>query len=393
MKETYSVIESNFRRSRIIINIVGSFLAISFFLYTIYLGCFNENSKLAGLIVLTFMAAAIIYLAVQNILYVIRSQIRIDNKGIIITGRNTQREISLKDIRGFSHEKYSLKISTRDKVNDFEISVYFEKFNEILEWFELNYVNEKNERFKQEQNEIRNNIIYGSNSYEREYNLQRAVRVGKVFNIISVLLSLIVLFYPKPYNVVFLLGVLLLIVGYGLIISSKGLIRLDTTEGQAYPSIIIGIYTLVTCLFLRSFLDFDIYGYMPLITYMLALSVVFTAIVYLVDWRSTTLRPSSVSVFSYTIGSLMLSYAILIHLNCYYDSYASEVNTIEIIEKNKSSGSDPSYYLLVKEEDFDDDVDRFSVNERLYNRISISDSITVLKHSGLLSIPWITISE
>lgn len=85
--------------------------------------------------------------------------------------------------------------------------------------------------------DLKSNIEYGKNETDREERLQKFKFVINVLNFFLIVFSLLLLAYPRPWDLLILLNLLLPILAVFLVFKSKGLVKLNSEQNSLYPHV------------------------------------------------------------------------------------------------------------------------------------------------------------
>ena len=209
-------------------------------------------------------------------------------------------------------------------------------------------------------------------------------------------LSLWFLFYPKPYDILFVVLASLPIIGMFLngqnqsTICSLVHINNDKNAKKKYDlTDVIDIPAWV--ILLRFILDFEIDNYSLLFV---AGTVTFLLTILVLFFTHRMVKESSKSkwwIYFVVISNIALySYGITGMTNCVFDSSRPIVYDAEVVNKSKSrrSKGGTSYYVKVTPWGHHLDQEEIRVSSSRYSKTKIGDKVKIDFKEGFLGIPW-----
>ncbi|MBP6455905.1 MAG: hypothetical protein KA275_04165 [Chitinophagaceae bacterium] len=321
----------------------------------------------------------------------IKYKVIIDHEKIALQSFFSNREIYLHEIKGYREtEKKTLKIESKNEYQkNIETSQYFTN-QEIKYWLiENNYPNLDDLKFEQESASILKNDSFGANENERELNLQKAKSVSKAINIIGVLISIWILFYPNPYKYAIVCGILFPILSLFIYKYFNGLIKIGEAKKSPFPSIYISLILVTFSLILRQIFDFKLVDYSLPINYSILGSFVLLGIIFFKneEFSFTSLKYLS-SILSVSIMTFLFCYSSIILVNCSFDKSNPDIFFPKVLNKNISKGKHTSYNIRlspwgpIKKEEEE------SISKIEYEQMKINDSVEIYLMNGKYEISW-----
>lgn len=211
----------------------------------------------------------------------------------------------------------------------------------------------------------------------------------------STLLCAWFLYYPKPYEILFTIILILPLVGLVLHGYSKpsftSLITITTNEdgGTDYETANF-ILLPALILILRMLLDFEIEDYFGLlIKGLIALIILLFIVSFFYRDIAKNNKHQALSYFVLVGNVAIYCFAVVYGINCVYDNSPPKVYKVLVTNKSIYSGRrHTTYYLEVSSWSKNSDNDKISVAKSLYDQTKIGDSVKVDSKEGILKIPW-----
>ena len=202
------------------------------------------------------------------------------------------------------------------------------------------------------------------------------------------------LFYPKPYEI--LLVVLLLLPFVGMFLNGLGkpsiasLVEIDRTAKNEYDvADFIDFPAWVICL--RVLLDYELDGYATLLVTGTVAFVFVLLFLFFTHEQIANSNKDKFWIYSSVIFSFFVySYSAVVAINCVFDYSEPKVYDTEVIDKHISRGRKGSkhYYVKVKPWGHHYDAENISVSSSEYEYYQTNDKVKVDYKEGLLGISW-----
>ncbi|MBS1619395.1 MAG: hypothetical protein JST76_12795 [Bacteroidetes bacterium] len=303
------------------------------------------------------------------------------------------KEVSLKDITGYRlDDKYAVVETSDPKVKSMRISIGIKDKEEFLAWLATNYPDLNAQDYAREEEEIMVDETFGADEEERAVNLARARKVASTLSTIGGGLMLWGFIYPRPYELVLGLSLLLPLVALGFYRVYGGQLRLTTGEKSAYPSL-AGAFAPALLLLLRALIDFDIWEYKMLFI-STALIALLAVVVIIADPRKVyKVEPSFNALLMGIVAvGLLYGYGASVLANCYLDNAPGQTYATEVLDKRISSGKHTTYYLKVAPWGPQLKADEITVDSDFYEGVPVGSQIHVTLKPGRLGAPWYVVS-
>ncbi|MDO4229094.1 MAG: hypothetical protein Q4C98_04705 [Capnocytophaga sp.] len=211
---------------------------------------------------------------------------------------------------------------------------------------------------------------------------------------LSIVLSLWFLLYPKPYEI--LLGVLLLIPVVGLLIngiskpsiatlaevSDRSVTGYDVSDFIDFPAMVILV---------RVLLDYEVDNFTGLIFPSLIAFVIIIIFIFMTHKAIKKSLKNRYWIYSSIIFCiLMYSFAAVYAINCTYDYSNPITYETDALNKRIHSGrrGRKTFYIEVSPWGHHYDKEEIRVSRKQYEQIDIGDKVNIEYKKGLLGIPW-----
>lgn len=394
-------IRKRLRRLVYIVSLIGIMLYGGFAWAEIY-----EPTPQKGLVILFLLMIPILIIlsiGVKN------NKIIITKESIIYIGLITKKELKFNEIKGFNTQiirqaliviEYFTILSISGK-KSIGISSFTENRNELISFLsskvenlDIAAHNILQEKIETEHKEILKNDDFGFSIKEREDRLKKAHLTAKILNGLGIIVALWVFFFPRPYQYAIITCVSLPLITLLVIKYWKGLIRLDTEKGSAYPSAPVPIMLPGLILSLRAMLDFSIDDYSKLYVPVVVIAVIFTAVLAMIinKEKPNTKAKYFVTILSFLMLAFAYGYGAVVTSNCVFDESSPQKFSTTIVNKKKTeSRKFDSYDLYLSPWGIKTEVQKVSIDEDLYNQLQDGDEVSVYIFKGKFEIPWVVV--
>jgi hypothetical protein len=263
---------------------------------------------------------------------------------------------------------------------------------DLVNWLKENFADLDAADLSDEQDKILHDNTLGFTTEERQEKLIKAKRVAIAYNITGAvvaaaafflndikLLTILLLAYP-------LLGILVMKFGNGLIkfVSNK--------KTSVYPFVFIGFYAAALMILIPAIAVYDIFDYTNIWVPSITSTLVVATLLYMVG-----INRSAKSVIGQTVIMVVLAglygFGGVLRVNCDFDHSKLQVFTASVLDRRMQTGKNNSYYLTLSPWGPSKDAKEVSVHKWLYNEAAIGSTVKVKFKTGLLNIPWFTVSD
>lgn len=282
------------------------------------------------------IAVGMISLFVYALLDVWKSAVILTDEYILQRDIFYERKIFLDQVKGIRLNEHYLIFESQDGNKVIKVSRYYAGFQSLLQWASESYADLDYVAKLKSELEILSNDEFGITPEQREQQLVHARRICKYLNNSVWLLVIWILFFPKPYELVFTVAgvfpLLLIAVGYWY----RGIIQLDDDDQSAYPSVTLALSLTSSSLLLRIIFDFNLLDYSVLWSTIIPLALLLTY-TYVLPMK---LKVNSIKrVFLLTVVALLMlsySFGIYVSINCLLDPSNGKVFTTTLAGKRVS---------------------------------------------------------
>jgi hypothetical protein len=265
--------------------------------------------------------------------------------------------------------------------------------SEFTEWLRENYNDVDRVKFEQEKQEIIASPNLGATPEVREAKYELAVKLSIGYNTIGVVLFMA--FTMLSVDNVFLNGFMLLypLIGIGLVIYTKGLIRIVARlDSSAYRSIYIGTLVPITSLIAKALKNITLFDDNDIVWPVLIVgSIVFIIfLTVIIIWA----RPAVLSQFIFIIlFSVSYAFGSVLEVNYAFDNSKEQVFSVPVIGHNITHDKSDSYSLLLGTWGNYHMPINLYVSDIYYNDKPVGSTVKVHLKQGFLYIPWFTITK
>ena len=305
------------------------------------------------------------------------------------------KEMRFEEIKGFRiDEAYFRIIPNSEDLKPLNISRYIERKDNFISFLYVKFEDLTAQDRAKEAAEILNQKDFGDDNFKRDDRFALAKRTTSWLNGVSIVVAGLALFYPHPYDLVMLLNMLLPFIGVAVVIHFKGLIKIDQKKNSIYPSL-YGLFLIPGCVIgLRASLDLGfidstliwIYSF-PLTILIVTLLIVKTTELGF-DNKAQIISTILFSLFIYVYSASTISMA-----NTIFDQSERTTFNAEIAGKNLS-GKYKNRRNLKLTPGWHPSVEReinSLISSNLYNRVQVTDSVSVDVYVGAFGIEWFEI--
>ncbi|NCD70868.1 hypothetical protein [Mucilaginibacter agri] len=303
-----------------------------------------------------------------------------------------RKELAIKDIKGYRTEKDNVFIkpisSAYPKISISGIS-YWRNSQEIQHWLQTNLIDLDSAAYEEELQTILEDTNLGVTTEDRQKKLASVKKICTYFNIAGIVTFFMLLVFPKPYQLVISIDLLLSVICIIVFGVYAGTITMvDDSKKNAYPTLSTALFLFAAGLLLRMMIDYDLLDYAKCVTPVIVVSISLAFLFFLIYKLRKSYK------FGYTIAIVIIiySYAGVVALNCVFDSSSAKTYHATILSKHISHGKSTTYYLEISKWGTRTNSEDESVPSSLYNEVNTGQNVNVYLKPGLLNIPWYFIS-
>lgn len=245
-----------------------------------------------------------------------------------------------------------------------------------------------------EKHEILNNPKFGKDKKEREENLKKTQKIAAITKFTGIGIGIWTFIFNNHYKYALIASIIFPILCVFLLNYYKGLIKIEGRKNTPYPSILFGVFSTITAVIARSFLDFKILDYTNV--WIPIFVIAFLAIAFLL-FRNEEFKfiktNNFMSIFALLILSFSYAYGSYISLNCIYDTSKPEIFNTSILEKRMTYGKQHAYYFKLTPWGKQIAPHEITVSQMQYESHYENEELKVYLMKGKFKIPWFEITD
>lgn len=337
------------------------------------------------------ISIGIAFLIILGLIDSIKGKYIVTDNKIIAVGIFKTKELRFDEIKGVTSDQYNLIFHPKTKEKKkIKVSLYIGNFNEFATWTEQNFTNIDLEESIKEEQEVLNNKEIGRTIEESTEKLDRARKLTKMLNAISILIALATMLFPKYYKLQIMVCVGLPILGLLIIKNSKGLIKLDENPKSTLPNLSSTILFPAIALSTRAFFDFNILDFYNILKFSIAFVILITIFLFTSSELTFNLRKIKtylaiiiIAIFGgiYSIGALIVT-------NGIFGKNEPVGYNARVIDKRISTGKSTTYYLKLSKWGSQTKEKDVNVAKELYDKKEIGDQVGIYYRIGLFEVPY-----
>jgi hypothetical protein len=263
--------------------------------------------------------------------------------------------------------------------------------DDLKNWLTENFKDLDALDLKQTEDQILHDTSLGFTEQEREETLKKAQLTARIYNIAGGVIGAASFFIDHYLIVVALL--LYPVAGVVILRLNNGLIKfLSNKKRSPYPSIFIGFYFCALMLLIKGIIPYDIFQYDHIWPIAFCTGIVITALLYFTGLNKTAEAVKGQVVFMLVMG-MLYGFGSTLEINCAFDKSKVQVFSAQVLDHRITRGKSDSYYLTLSPWGPRPDAEEVSVGRWLYNDVSIGQTVKIKFKTGLLNIPWYTVTD
>ena len=221
------------------------------------------------------------------------------------------------------------------------------------------------------------------------------VRKLSWIEVITILVSIWFVLYPRPYKI--LLAILLIIPIAGLVLngfrkpSLSSLVFITPRKSGRYRYDVADFLDIAAwAILIRVILDYEFESFRSMILPGAIAFVIILAILFLTHKQIGKTAGNKGWIYTLIIFNVCLySYAGTYAANCTFDNSEPTIYPTEVLEKRISKGRrSTTYYVKIAPWGHHLDKEEISITASQYNELDIGDKINIDLKKGLFNIPW-----
>lgn len=334
------------------------------------------------------IAVPFLFVSALFLLAAFKRKVVLDGQSIRYTGIFNQKEIALRDIKGYrviTGKNPALKIiSVSESIPGISINNYTDfNLQPVLttRFKDLDALDKEDETAALLLNEQ-----LGSTEEEREQRLRKAKRIAIAYNIIGVVVLVAPLFSKSRLS--FVPAMIYPFIGLWLMWSGKGLIKFySNAKRSPLAFLLFGFVFPCIGIFATSMAFYNLLSPAHLWAPALLISAVLFFLLYRLGFNASVQQAGS-QFFMMAIVALPFGFGSIIHLNGALDKAPQQVYTAPVLDHYVSHGKSTSYHLDLGPWGPRTEAREVQVSRSLYDEVNVGDTVTVILHEGRLGIPW-----
>ncbi|PWG05190.1 hypothetical protein [Polaribacter aquimarinus] len=370
-------------------------LLIGVFIALIFMPFYDEKTSVNSIYIITPISIFLILLCFLGIRDLYVSKVIITKSFISAKNVLFNRKLRIEEISGYKKVEYYILIYPKSRFKKrIKISDYISDGGEILFWLQDNFVDLTLKVEQKEEKEFYRNSEFGISVHEKEGVLNKATKTAKWIKIVSISMTLLMLFLTKyfknEYFVYVLVFIPLLIIF--IVISFKGIIKYEEKkedEKTIYPSVLWGFLAPIFGLLLYVMFAINVLKYNA-VWEVLAYSTILVFFLCVYGSKEYKLENAKTigTFISLFVFSTMYSFSVIIIFNVFFDTSETSLHQAPILEKRISKGKTTNYYFKLNHSNISDEAREFDVSKFIYNSKNIGDSVHIFVNQGKLNIPY-----
>ena len=248
----------------------------------------------------------------------------------------------------------------------------------------------KRERIRQVKKDLLANPDIGVNGDERLRALTQAQRIARWLNGLGVVTGLYLWMLPEPTEWSIMAGLVVPLVAVGTLWWYPRLLRLDGSDENGYPTVMLAIGAPIAGLWISSYSYYEVLAHGPLWPFVAAVALLL--LLLLVGGSRRFLRQPDLN---FTLASLVLavvllySYIACAMANVAYDTSAGQVFNTRVLSRSMSHSKYQDFYTLkLSAWGPVATANESSVSYHVYKHAEEAAGVCVVVHPGFLGMPW-----
>jgi len=355
---------------------------------------FDESMKKAAgvLIPISLAGSAFLIFALMQV----EEKVVIDKYSVRKISRWVNREILLKDLKGFRTDKNYLYILPHKGMGKkIRVSTYFSGLDRLRDLLSQHAPDLDMVVAQADYEES----ISAFTDEELKPRLKQARIETHVLTAAMVAIPVISFFTRKQFSWLMVTPIIIVILSILLLIRHKGLVKLDTSDkNDPLPSIaLIPIISIAALLFFTKYLmSINIAdGKAGLVwTPALCIAVGMTLLLWLCSKYLNRKKTSYIFAFFLMAGVFIADAFFTIELaNSVLDNSEAEYFEATVSKRDVVSGKTRTFYLYVNTREHPDGTEKIESPRLLYELVNVGDKVGLYYRKGAFDIPWYTIGR
>ncbi len=344
-------------------------------------------------ITLLALCVALVVFGVYCILSAVRSCVvlfadRIEDHGAFLTRELARHQILGRRFQQGRNSPGAVVLVPRDDAQKIKIAQVLKTDAAFAEWIgSLPDLDAQD--LKASEEEIAGSLKGSSIREERLQGLARGRKLATWLNVAAYFIAGWGWIYPRPYDLVVTLLIVLPWLAVAIVARSDGIFRIDQRRNDAHPS--VGVLFLIPGLILavRVLNDMHVVAWKPALYLSIGIAAALWAAAAKVD-ASLRARPATLALA--LLIACAYGYGAGLEINKLLDHSAATVYSGRVMGKHISSGSrHTTYDLRVNSPELDAFNGNIGVARSLYRSVEVGDSVCATVKRGALNIQWFVV--
>ena len=328
------------------------------------------------------------------ILETIRAKFIIGEKNISYTAALFTHQLGFDEIRGYRvYQRYLDIEPLSPRKKRIRVNTLLSGRDQIIEWLKNGYPDLDLLEKKATYRSLLLNESYGKTIDDRKRRFNYAIESSKVINVAGVVICLLCL--PSKINYYILpLAIAAPMIFIIIMRAFKGLIRIGIGKNDPCPSILWGFLALILILSGKAFF-YHINDYHDVWQKALFFAIIPAA---LLIFRSREFiraggKSRAFGIIIVVFLSFVYGFASILILNCRYDTSDGKAYQAVVLFKVTRSKKSDSYRIALSAREKRSVPYLVNLSREMYDKLQVSDQVSVNHYEGLLKIPWSTITD
>lgn len=333
----------------------------------------------------------ILVIAVLIIVTFLKRKIVLSESTLLVVTLFSVKELQIAAIKGFRIDNKIIKIepiSVTDTTLVIGNYIDFKDSSEILEWLFKNFKDLDALDLETEHQKLLRDTTLGFSENEREEKIKKSKQIANAYNIISGVLSLLLLFITKQFGYIVLF--ILPLLGILLLYNFELIKFLSNSKRSVSGFVFIGMLIPCFALLLKS-TEFNLL-YMEKIV--MPVGIVSCVLFLLLCVKGINKSIGSVigQIIAMLIVSCLYGFGSIRSINCSFDSSRQLLFNATVLDHHINHGKSTSYYLKLSPWGPQHKEENESVSKNMYFNTQLGEIVTVKYKEGYLKAPWFVIT-
>jgi len=378
---------------RIFLGSLGASIAAAALLGIWYFGIGHESQTPQGSFLMVFLCLAFFLLGAYLLAALLQSKIILTADAIELHEPFVTKQLLRGQIAGWriipTQYISALEFTPRDShLKKLKFGLTFTSDAAFDSWL-ATLPNLDAQELERSRAELESNQELGLTKEQRTVRLAAAANYAKYLTWFSYAAGAWGWFYPQPYSLVILILAALPLAAIFLGLRTKGVYQFEGRRNEARPSLAAPVICPGAVLSIRALYDLSFLHWQQLLSPILFVTVVLTALLASADPSIARRRWPLLTIFFlsafYGLGATAMADALL-------DGSAPQIYQTQVLHKRISTGRHTTWYLRLAPWGPQDQNSEVGVPRSLYSSVQPGQTVCAHYHPGALKIPWYVVS-